>query len=53
MQTQSNFRTIKSIAKQLGMSACGWLAINSLGHSDRGTPESNYCSGFLEGSGIA
>ena len=52
MQSQMNFRQINSTAKQLGMNACVWLAINSLGHSDR-TPEGYFSSGSREGSGYA
>jgi hypothetical protein len=52
MQSQMNFRQINSTAKQLGVIACVWLAINSLGHSDR-TPEGYFSSGSREGSGYA
>jgi hypothetical protein len=49
---QSNFRQhFNTIAKQLGMSACVWLAINSL-NSDR-TPEGYITPGFREGAGYA
>jgi hypothetical protein len=51
---QSTFRQhqFNTIAKQVGMSACGWLAINSL-NSDRTPSEGYISSGFQEGSGYA
>jgi len=51
---QSNFRhqQFNTMPKQAGVIASVWLAINSLGHSDR-TPEGYISSGFLEGSGVA
>ena len=46
MKTQLNFRHFNTIAKQVGQMSASWLAINSLS-SDRGTPESIYCSGLI------
>jgi hypothetical protein len=52
MQSQMNFRQFNSTAKQLGLTACGWLVMNSLGHSDR-TPEGYISPGSQEGAGYA
>ena len=52
MKTQLNFRQFNTMTKQSGSIASAWLAVNSLGHSDR-TPEGYISSGFLEGSGYA
>lgn len=52
MQSQMNFGQFTSTAKQLGVTACGWLAVNSLNHSDR-TPEGYISPGSREGSGYA
>jgi hypothetical protein len=52
MKAICNFRQFNTMTKQSGSVASVWLAVNSLGHSDR-TPEGYISSGFLEGSGYA